>query len=89
MSPNSLPSFPTFKKIPAQLHPKPDIGTTAGLMVIPLDIPAETAKNLDPGMIRAQQKLIQKGGQLYLSSAENGWELTIRKKLQTQQHHSP
>ena len=57
-------------------------------MVIPIDTPAETAKNLDPGMTRAQQKLIQKEAQLYIIPAENGWELSTRKKFQTQQHPS-
>ena len=58
-------------------------------MVIPLDTPAETAKNLDPGMTRSQQKLILKGAQLDIIPVENGWELYIRKKVQTQQHPSP
>ena len=57
-------------------------------MVIPLDIPAETDKNLDQGMTRAQQKLIQKGAQLETNPTENGWELNIRKNLQTQRHPS-
>ena len=48
-----------------------------------------TVKNLEPGMTREQQKLIQKGDQLEINPAENGWELNIRKKLQTQQHLSP
>ena len=52
-------------------------------MVIPLDIPAKTAKNLDLVMTRAQQKLIQKGPQLEINLAENVWELNIRKNLQT------
>ena len=62
MSPNSLPSLTTYTKTPAQSHPTLEIGTNAGLMVIPMEIPFETAKNLEPGMTRAQQKLIQKGG---------------------------
>ena len=37
-----------------QGHPAPKIGTTDGLMVIPLTIPSETAKNLGPGITRAQ-----------------------------------
>ena len=78
-----------LKKNLAQIHPTPEIGTTAGLMVIPLEIPSETEKNLDMGMTRAQQNLIQKGYQLEISPAENGWELTIREKLQTQHHPSP
>ena len=41
-------------------------------MVIPLDTPVETTKNLDPDMTRAQKKLIQKGTQLDISQAENG-----------------
>ena len=58
-------------------------------MVILMDTPADTAKNLDLGMTRAQPKLIQTGDQLYISPAENGWEISIRKMLQTQQHPSP
>ena len=89
MSTNSLPSLPTSTKIPAQSHPTPEVGTTAGLMVTPRDIPAKTDKNLEPGMPRAQQKLIQKWAQLEINPAETGWELNKRKKLQTQQHPSP
>ena len=50
---------------------------------------AVTVKNLEPGMIREQQKLTQNGAQLEINPAENGWGLNIRKKLQTQQHPSP
>ena len=48
-------------------------------MVILIVTPVETAKNLDPGMTRAQQKLIQKGSPLDICPAENGWEISIRK----------
>ena len=44
MSPNSLPSFPTYKKTPAQIRPTPEIGIISGLMVILLGTPAETVK---------------------------------------------
>ena len=57
-------------------------------MVIIMVIPAETAKNLDPGMTRAQQKLIQKGAPLDIIPAKNGWEVSMRKTFQTQQHPS-
>ena len=70
MSSNSLPAFLDYTKTPAQIHPTPEIDTTAGLMVILLDTPAKTAKNLYPGMTRAQQKLIQKGAQLDIIQAE-------------------
>ena len=50
-------------------------------MVIPIIIPSETAKNLEPGITRARQKLIQNGAQLEINPAENGWELNIRKKV--------
>ena len=58
-------------------------------MVITLDITAENAKNLKLGMTRAQQKLIQKGDQIEIKQADNGLEINIRGKLQTQQHPSP
>ena len=89
MSLNSLPPWPISTRIPEQGHPTPEIGTTAGLVVISQTIPAETAKNLELGMTWAQQKLTQKGSQIEINPAENGWELNIRKKLQTQQHPTP
>ena len=52
-------------------------------MVIPQTIPAKTAKNLEPGMTKARQKLTQKGAQLEINTPENGWEINIREKLQT------
>ena len=72
-----------------QSYPTPEVGITAGLVIIPLDTPAETAKNLDLGMKMAQQKLIQNGDQLDITPFDTGWELYISKKLQTQQHSSP
>ena len=57
-------------------------------MVILKTIIAVTVKNLELGMTREQQKLTQKGAQLEINPAENGWEINIRKKLQTQQHPS-
>ena len=89
MSPNSLPSFPIYAKTPAQNHPTPEIGITAGLMAILLITPSKNAKKLNPGMIRATPTLIPKGDPLDISPAENGWELSIRKKFQTQHYPSP
>ena len=45
---------------------------------------AVTVKNLEPDMTREQQKLTQKGDQLEINPAYNGWELNIREKFQTQ-----
>ena len=82
-------SLVDLNKIPAQGHPTPEIGTTAGLMVIPRTNTAETEKNLEPGMTREQNNLTQKGAQIEINPADNGWELNIREKLQIQQHPSP
>ena len=75
MFPNSLPSWTISTKTPAQGHPTPEIVTNAGLMVINRTIQAETAKKLEPGMTRARKKLTQKGAQIEINLAENGWEL--------------
>ena len=80
-----------LKKTPVQSHPTPEIVTTSGLMVITLNIPDETAKNLDTGITRTQQKLIKKVYQLEIIPGENGWELTIGKncKNNSTSHLSP
>ena len=49
----------------------------------------EIVKNLEPDTTRERQKMTQNGAQIEINPAENGWELNISKKLQTQKHPSP